>query len=72
MILSKKLLKYFSSLTGSLLVTIVFWRPKRSTFSDKIPALSLLMSLAIIKPALLNLLAVKHVFPPGAAHISST
>ena len=56
-ILSKKQLNCLSNLTGSQLVTIVLVIPKRSIFSDKIPALNLLISLAIINPSSLNLLA---------------
>ena len=49
MILSKKLLNFIFK--GSTFVTMVFCKPKRSILLDRIVALNLDISLAIINPS---------------------
>ena len=57
---------------GSIFVTIVLSKPKRSIFSLKIRAREASISFAINTPSPVNRDAISQLLPPGAAHISNT
>ncbi len=57
---------------GSSLITSAFFTPILSIFSDKIRALSGIISLATRIPSPFSISAICVLLPPGAAHKSST